>query len=528
MKSIHRFLFPAFLVLIDFCPLPAQNKDNCTEPSVALYDCNTSSAVTTNDSQKDAINSASKQILLAILSDSSSRQLHLFSYGFADTIENDVAFQGSMFTLPDTGGVRDADYVISSKITGNPGSYDLTVTIMDGHTFARVADGTALFSSATIEEVKDASGSAVRQILPLISNIRRYQAWQKSTNPLLAINPKIEISPAKTKLPLKGSTEVTITAVDCDGVPLAGRQLKLGSKGGSFASPTVQTDAAGKAKVVFNAGASEGMAILTATIPNLISVTHDTIYSNGSASIVVGNIDTENLWVLEFNMNRSWTSYKDEMTKVTDGTAWVQKNSYWRQSAFGKILGTADKKKTRFEFIDTTMSVYGDYFAHDLSKYTGPNPSGGNCPEKYWEMSGSSQTSAAEADSDTKGTASLEYDPQGMMVFVIRVPYTNISSYSYRWYLAGRWENNGCRTYSGHDHGRAKLKLDAPAGISINGMSPVKGLAIFPSYTGNVITGYTISVNITRTGRAPGNEIFVSMDRCTATLKPFSTVNKDK
>ena len=516
------------MALTNICPLLAQIQDNCNKPSVALYDCKYSDAVTSSPSQRDAINSASKQILLAILNDISSKQVHLFSYGFADTIDNEVASLGSVFALPDTGGVKDASYIIGSKITGSPGSYALTVSILDGYTFTRVTDGTALFSSATIEDVKTACKEAVRQILPLTSKIRSYQAWRKSTNPLLAINPKIDISPAKSKLPLKGSTEVTITAADCDGLPLAKRQLKLGSEGGSFASATVQTDATGKAKIVFNAGASEGIAMLTATIPNLISVTHDTIYTNGSASVVVGNVDISNLWVLEFNMNRSWTSYKDEMEKVPDGTAWVQKNSYWKQFAFGKILGTANRKRTIFKFIDTTMSVSGDYFAHDLSKYTGPNPSGENCPEKYWEMSGSSQTSAAEPDSDTKGTASFEYDPQGMDIFILRIPYTNISSYSYRWYLAGRWENDGCRTYSGHDHGRAKLKLNTPAGISINGMSPVRGLTISPSYAGGIMTGYTITVNITKTGRTTDNENWLSIDKCTATLNPFSAVNKDK
>ena len=528
MKPILRLLLPTFMALTNLYLLHGQSEDSCQKPSMALYDANTASAVTSNTNEEEAINSISKLILQAILSDSSSNQVFLFSYGFADTLGNDLSLPEHSFPLPDSGGVTDANYVIASKIVGSPGNYTLTVTIEDGHTYAHIVEGTAIFGSATTDNVKTACLSAIQQILPLTSMIGSYQESLKTVNPLLAINPKIDISPAKLKLPLKGSTDVTITAIDCDGSPIANRQLNLESTGGTFGSQTVQTDASGKTKVVFKAGSSDGIAILLATIPNLISVTHDTIYSSGSASIVVGNVDTTNLWVLEFDLRRSGTGYKDLLTQVIDGTAWEQKTSFMTQSAHGKILGTANKRKTEFEFIDTTMSVSGQLFLHTFSKYTGPNPSGENCPKKYWEMSGSSQTYCPNLDSEAKSSFSFEYDPQGLDVFSLMIPCTSVDAYGYRWYESGTWESGGCRTYDVRDAGKSKFKLFMSAGISLYGMSPVPGLTIIPHNAGGTITGYTIHVDVTKTGYYADSELYKYTDQCTATLKPFSTVTKDK
>ena len=127
MKPIFRLLLPTFMALTNLYLLHGQSEDNCQKPSMALYDANTASAVTSNTTEEAAINSISKLILQAILSDSSSNQVFLFSYGFADTLGNDLSLPEHSFPLPDSGGVNDANYVIASKIVGSPGSYTLTV-----------------------------------------------------------------------------------------------------------------------------------------------------------------------------------------------------------------------------------------------------------------------------------------------------------------------------------------------------------------------------------------------------------------
>ncbi len=123
-------------------------------------------------------------------------------------MKNDLSLPEQSFPFSDSGGVNDANFVIASKIVGSPGSYTLTVTIEDGHTYAHIVDGTATFGYATTDNVKTACLSAIQQILQLTSRIGSYEESLKAVNPLLAINPKIDISPAKLKLPLKGSTDV--------------------------------------------------------------------------------------------------------------------------------------------------------------------------------------------------------------------------------------------------------------------------------------------------------------------------------
>jgi hypothetical protein len=66
------------------------------------------------------------------------------------------------------------------------------------------------------------------------------------------------------------------------------------------------------------------------------------------------------------------------------------------------------------------------------------------------------------------------------------------------------------------------------AGISLYGMSPVPGLTIIQHNAGGSITGYTIQVDITKTGYYADSELYRYTDQCTATLKPFSTATKDK
>src|ERR1035437_7875807 len=162
---MKNFMFVILSMFAQF--IFAQTMDNWPKPSVALYDCNCSAAITTDSTSQNIINSSSRLILQDILSDTSSSEVNLFSYGFADTTATDLTTQGYAFTLPDSGGVVDADYIIASTLVGNTGSYTLTVSIIDGHTYAHVVDGTATFSSITDNNVKSACLTAVQKILQI-------------------------------------------------------------------------------------------------------------------------------------------------------------------------------------------------------------------------------------------------------------------------------------------------------------------------------------------------------------------------
>jgi hypothetical protein len=520
-----------FILLMLFMFAPFLFAQNWPTPSVALYDCNCSAAITTDSTSQNIINSSSRLILQDILSDTSSSEVNLFSYGFADTTATDLTTQGYSFTLPDSGGAVDADYLIASTLVGNTGSYTLTVSIIDGHTFVHVVDGTATFSSVTNDNIKTACLTAVQKILPLRMEIRNYWQSLKNANPLLWINPQIVLSPAKSTIPLKGSTNVTITVIDCDGIPMANRQLYLEATHGSFGVSTAQTDNTGQVTEIFTAGGTNGIAILTATLENSISVTHDTTSPFGSEAIVVGNIDTSKLWVMNFNFSRSGSGYKDELVQEPGGTGWQQKTSFFTQSAKGKFFGYSNgSKNNAFNFIDTSLSVSGTNLIHNLSKYSGPDPSGETCPKNYWEMSGSTWSYIAKKNSDQQGSADFEYQPtNGWENFDIVIPYTMVDGYAYDWKLYGIWDNGKCETHSTFDDGHASSKVNTFSSITLAGTpGQVTGLSIVPFYSGSTILYYTITVNNTITGIGSDGSYYVNMDQCTAILKPFSTVTSVK
>jgi Secretion system C-terminal sorting domain len=492
---------------------------------VALYDCNTSTASTDNMSQIEALNSASKFILQDILSDSSSHQVFLLKYGFADTGIAQTTFQNTSFPLPDTGASPDAEYdfVIASKITGSPGSYTLTVSIQDGYSYTHVTDGTATFGSATSGDVETACRSAVQQILPLTTKIRSYQELLKTANPSLIINAQIEVAPVKLTLPLDGSTDVVITTTDCNGTPIPGQELTLESTRGSFGTSTVITDETGKATVAFNAGESAGMAILTATIQSAVTVTHDTATFSGQGSLMIGEIDTTNLWVLKFDMHRSWSGYRDKITDNAEGTDWEQKTTFWTQSAYGTFMGTPNGDgNNEFYFSDTSLSVRGEEFDHTLTKATYKDKTGNECPQTSWVMSGISQTYVAKVNSDESGEASFEYSPGFSNLFVVEIPYTTIDAYAYNWSITGRWENGRCETSSDHQGMRLKW-FNVVGGVGGSDLfGPDPGFSIVPFYSGSAIVGYSILIMHYGTGYTSDGTFYETRDECSATLRPFS------
>ncbi len=523
-KTLHRAGVRILFFALAAAPIMSvQALDNWPTPSVALYDCNVSKAGTDNGSQVNALNSASKCILQNILKDTSTKDVFLFSYGFADTTAGDMASSGTVFTLPDSGGSRDAvyDFIIASAISGNSGGYTLTVTLYNGHTLTRVVEGSAGFSSATTAAVSAACVTALQKILPLTAGIRAYLISVKAAYPALTINPQIVVSPTRISVPLKGSTSVVITVTDCDGMPVANRHVALESTRGSFAASFGTTDGSGKATVTFNAGNAPGAAALTATMNKTVSILGDTTSPLGTASIVLGDADTKNMWVLEFDVRRSFTSYQDEITSTPDEKRWKQKNSFWSQHATGRYMAeSTNDTNTEFEFSDSLLTVYGKYFSHDFKKETFTDLSGNSCPKSTWSMGGSTETWSAQVSSERQGGAHIVYDPQGITLFDIAVPYSNPYAYEYDWHIDGIFENGQCRTQSIHDCTRFKMSLNMTGGVTLSGIEPVQGLSMSPTYTGKTITGYMIFVDQPGGGMTSNGTVYVTSNQCSATLRP--------
>jgi hypothetical protein len=505
----------------------ARAQDNWPIPTVALYDCNSAAAVTDNPMQRSALASASTKILENIPIDTTGTQVFLITHGFADTAGAAMPSSGSTLTYSDTGKYSEyaIDYAIASTITGKSGAYVLTVSIVDIRTNVYAADGTASFSSATEAAVGAACRSAMQQILPLATKIRAYLSAVKAAHPGMTINPRIDVTPASANPPLNGKTDVVLTAIDCDGMPIANRQLALEASRGSFGAATAQTDLNGRAVAVFNAGKTPGIASLSATLLGSVSAVHDTTTPRGASSVIIGEADAKKLWVMDFDMSRSYSSCNDKLIAETEGTRWKQATGFWIQHARGRFIGTSNNDdNTEFSFNDSTLSLSGIYFSHDFDKETYTDITGKKCPQTDWSMGGQTWSYAAETNSDTHGEADVEYDPLGMHLFHIAVPFTNKDAYGYHWSTSGRWENGKCIEGSDHQGAHFKLFFNTTGGLTYYGAPPVKGLSIVPWYSAGAISGYTISVNGSYTGYASDGSFYIQMAQCRATITPLNTV----
>ena len=524
----------------------AQTLDPWPKPTVALYDCDCSAAATGDSASQNVINTCSRDLLRDILNDTSTQHVSLFSYGYADTTATDFTLSGLSFPLPDTGRVVDADYVIASTLVRNAGGYSLTVSLLDGHTFTHAIDSMGTFGAVSDANLKAACETALQKILPLTTRIRNYQELLKTQNPLWCINPQIALTPAQTNLAQKASTDVDITAMDCDGTPLSNRQLTLAATTGTLSAAMVQTGADGKATVTYTAAASNGMAILTATMPNALTVTHDTINPDGSEAIAVGTVDST-IWELDFTFSQTGTGYIDTIDTLFP-TTWSQSTVFYAQSAQGKLFGPGklskdtprDSAPTVIDWNSTSGKITGTSFMHLFSKSSSSQIESG-CPDKHWSMLGSSSNYKTKASAGPN-VASVSYNPNGyyknFKSFTIGIPYTMVAGYSYKWYLDGAWDTTGfgssgkqtCRTFSHFDGGQAKIKTDITGDITLTDTTgTLPGFSMQPVYNGASLGSCTIMVNGPANPNLAGCawcSIFPTMyasQVCFATLKPFSS-----
>jgi hypothetical protein len=385
MNNRASTVFVSFL-LVAFTPrLLAQASNNLPNLTVAYYDCNSAAAVTGSPSQAAILSMASFYIYQKVISDTSSPNLSFISYGFADSLTVGSVFAGKSFPLPDTGQPDEAHYIMTSKITGSSGNYVLTISVLDGRSYAHAVDKTVTFGSATDSDVKSACSSAVAQLLPLSTTILTYQQSLRSANPSLCINPQIAVLPSSPNVALKGKTKVSFTVIDCDGVPLAAMPLSLNAKHGSFSSETLITDKNGKAQADFTGGSKDVIDILSATMRNVATVTHDTINLAGAVPMIVGNPNTKNRVMVTFGYLYSKTSVKSKLL----GDLWDQATSFGAYYSNGFMIGSVNSISIDCGGSDDNAWCRVGAFAHELEI---TRLSGGVCPKVTWHMNGKSYT----------------------------------------------------------------------------------------------------------------------------------------
>lgn len=331
-------------VLSFFVPSFAQSTNLSSEPIVIYYGCDHSSltADSTNPVADSVLNTASYYIYHFITQDSFTKQIIFVANESADTAAADTA--QDVFTAPPDSttqlGLASA-YWIGSTITGNKGSYNLTIYIKDPYTKKVFASGSETFSSTTPDDIKSACGSAVAQILPIVTKIQAYQQQLRSENPSLYIDPQISISAANSNLNYNETTNVKITATDYDGTPLSNMTVNLSAEGdgdGYFSVNNVRTGVDGIANAVFNAGNQDGDMVVTASISGIVLVTHDTTAVSNDDYITIGQGEQAIPWEAIFNCKAVEVTLHDQASFSTSAWSVSRDVIVKNQTASGRIL----------------------------------------------------------------------------------------------------------------------------------------------------------------------------------------------
>jgi hypothetical protein len=192
---------------------------------------------------------------------------------------------GEYADVPPAGPIEQVDYLIDGIIQGGSAGYQVTVVIETA--ISREAVKSTSFSLAynfTPDQLTAGINKAVADLGPLGKTIYDFEISKRDGDTRYALGENgrpgaaknMHVSPKDTSLKIGQSTTVEITLLDCDGEPLADREVSLvdetddklgllpGTIGGTVTPSQVHTDGSGKATVTFQAGSIPGVAVIRA------------------------------------------------------------------------------------------------------------------------------------------------------------------------------------------------------------------------------------------------------------------------
>jgi len=179
--------------------------------------------------------------------------------------------------LPPSKVPSSVDYIIMGGVIRRGDSYLLQIQLQTACTQQTVAKSEVTFhASADPEYIKSIAEEAAAKISPLEEKINTYANKKREEDKNTAFgswgSQSIEVVPKKSKLASGQETDVEITLKDCDGTPLANREIRFdksaiegfeikGTTGGTISPSSVKTDGNGKAKAKFKMGATKNAFI---------------------------------------------------------------------------------------------------------------------------------------------------------------------------------------------------------------------------------------------------------------------------
>ena len=174
------------------------------------------------------------------------------------------------------------DYVLTGTIIGNGTACVLHAEIQTACSRKVVATADVTFDLSTVVGNVNNLAQQVAAIFSPREKIKQFELDERKKNPALSLfkfaGDPMKVTPAKETLKAGESTSFTVELNDCDGVPLAGREIIFtedsiegfkifGTEGGIVSPEKIVTDANGIAKATFTLAKGAKTALISAHSP---------------------------------------------------------------------------------------------------------------------------------------------------------------------------------------------------------------------------------------------------------------------
>jgi hypothetical protein len=163
------------------------------------------------------------------------------------------------------GAIKSIDYLLTGEITGSGNAYTITARIEAGYSRDVVKTATVR-TTGELVQMRAVVNSLADQLRPVSAAITAFEIQKRASNKDVArANPLVKIATDVKTTMLDGErTQATLKMTDCDGFPLASREIGFlqaswpegrvsGTTGLRLKSSTVVTDASGQARVSIQA-----------------------------------------------------------------------------------------------------------------------------------------------------------------------------------------------------------------------------------------------------------------------------------
>ena len=207
--------------------------------------------------------------------------------------ENNYTHGNNTPSLPGpAGSLAGVDYLITGSVSGEMYNNSTIITVIvqasgTGETVA-TAVGSYNYAASGLQNGKNVA----QQLVPLMEKIRDFEKKKRDEVDMVAIGPDgkgatLKMTPAKDKVETGKSVDFTVELIDCDGVPIKNKELRLTPAGGKFEPEQLTTDSDGKATAEFTAENTPGGFIQGFEFDFTFPYSNEKNTSGGDANITI-------------------------------------------------------------------------------------------------------------------------------------------------------------------------------------------------------------------------------------------------